>query len=339
MEQIPRSVIDSTTRMLNSVSDECRGRLRDALMRLDYTQDVATIRAQAVALMEGYCGLASDTAAYIAAQLYDGVREMELGEAMGALAESGRDPAATEGAVRAFADKLVDGDVEGFVSACLDRLDYELKVAASQTVLRNARRDPRRPRFARVPAGGETCRFCLMLAGRGFAYRNEAAASHAHANCVVAETEVAGIGLLAGMRREYKGTLVNIRTRGGRNLTVTPNHPILTTRGWVVAGEIKEFDNLICANFMHGNYGRVPDINDVPPTAKEVFESCSLMDSTLFDSVPFAAENLDGEIIGDSNIKIVNPLGFLKRAIEATADEPIEHCGFSVAQSDGSGVF
>lgn len=183
MEQIPRSVIDSTTRMLNSVSDECRGRLRDALMRIDYTQDVATIRAQAVALMEGYCGLASDTAASIAAQFYDGIREMELGEAMGALAESGREPAATEGAVRAFADKLADGDVEGFVAACLDRLDYELKVAASQTVLLNARRDPRKPRFARVPAGGETCRFCLMLSGRGFAYRNEAAASHAHANC------------------------------------------------------------------------------------------------------------------------------------------------------------
>ena len=110
-------------------------------------------------------------------------REYELGEAMGATYDSGRDPKATEGAVRAFAQKLVKGNVDAFVSACLDRADYEIKVAAAQTCLNNAKRDRRKPRFARVPNGTETCDFCLMLASRGFVYHTEAAASHTHASC------------------------------------------------------------------------------------------------------------------------------------------------------------
>ena len=49
-----------------------------------------------------------------------------------------------------------------------------------------AAKDPRKPRFARVPQGGETCRFCLMLASRGAVYLTEhkaGAVSHYHANC------------------------------------------------------------------------------------------------------------------------------------------------------------
>ena len=43
-----------------------------------------------------------------------------------------------------------------------------------------------RVRFARVPAGGETCPFCLMLASRGAVYYTEETAganSHYHAHC------------------------------------------------------------------------------------------------------------------------------------------------------------
>lgn len=337
--RLPRSVIDNYTAGVNCISEQARSALADVLAETDLTGDVAEVRATVSAAMQRICGASVDAAAELSAAVYDGIRAVELHEQLGNFAPDPSEyyePDATDGAVRAFAGDLVDGNYDAFAQKCADRVDYEVKVAAGKAMVSRAKHDGSRPRFARVPSGRETCPFCLMLASRGFVYRTEATASHAHANCVVAETEVAGTGLLAGMRREYKGTLVNIRTRGGRNLTVTPNHPILTARGWVVAGEIKEFDNLICANFVHGNNGSVPDVNNVPPTAKEVFESCNLMDSALFDGVPVAAENLNGEVIGDSNIKVVNPLGFLKRAIEATAGEPIEHCGFSVAQNEGS---
>ena len=334
---IPRSYIENYSNSLNGISESAKAALVTALSKVDYSQPVADVRNAVIAIMQVACGASTDVAARLAAEFYNGLRVRMVGETVDVVSDSMRNPDATDGAIRAFVQLIVDGgDTDAFIKMCADRLDYENRRAANECVAYNAKNDPMRPKWARIPAGEETCDFCIMLASRGFVYHSEETASHAHANCVVADTEVAGIGLLAGMRREYKGTLVNIRTRGGRNLTVTPNHPILTTRGWVVAGEIKELDNLICANFIHGDNGSVPDINDVPPTAKEVFESCGFMDSTLFDSVPVAAENLNGEIIGDSNIKVINPLGFLKRAIETTINEPIEHGGFSVAQSESS---
>jgi hypothetical protein len=183
MPPIPRAYVDGFTRALNGVSAQCRRGLGDALARIDMTQDVATVREQVIAAMRVWCGCATDQAAVLAAEFYDGLREMELGARLGAVASSGREPEATDGAVRAFAQQLVDGRPDELVRLCLDRLDYEVKVAAAQTALDNARRDPVKPRFARVPTGTETCDFCLMLASRGFVYHTEATASHAHAGC------------------------------------------------------------------------------------------------------------------------------------------------------------
>ena len=47
---------------------------------------------------------------------------------------------------------------------------HVVSASARNTTLRNIRRDPRKPRWARVPQGETTCAFCVMLASRGFAY-------------------------------------------------------------------------------------------------------------------------------------------------------------------------
>lgn len=67
----------------------------------------------------------------------------------------------------------------------------------------------RQVRYARVPTGGETCPFCVMLASRGFVYISEQAASHAHPGCdcrvvpgFAGETEVEGYDL-DGLYRQY----------------------------------------------------------------------------------------------------------------------------------------
>ena len=180
---VPREYVERFTRSINRISERVRAELAAALSAIDMEQDVATVRQQVVEVMQMYCGGATDLVAQLAAEFYDGLREEEVGAPLGAVADSGREAAATEGAVRAFADKLVDGKPEQFVELCLERLDYEGKVAASQTVLNNAKRDRARPRFARVPTGAETCDFCLMLASRGFVYHTEQTASHAHSGC------------------------------------------------------------------------------------------------------------------------------------------------------------
>ena len=180
---IPRLWVNNFTIGINAISKKARDSLLEAIMVIDMTQDVAMVREQVVSVMQGVCGTSTQCAAMLAAQFYNGIRRYELGEATDVTFDSGRDPEATEGAVRAFAEKLVEGNDEAFVNACLDRADYEVKFAAAQTCVNNAKRDPVKPRLARVPSGEETCDFCLMLASRGFVYHTEVTASHSHANC------------------------------------------------------------------------------------------------------------------------------------------------------------
>lgn len=180
---IPRLWLSNFTQAINGLSASSRSALEDVLATIDLAGDVADVRSQVVAAMQGVCGASASAAAQLAAAFYNAVRQYELGEVIRPTYDSGRDPAATEGAVRAFADKLVKGNPEAFKQLCIGRVDYEIKVAAAQTCLNNARIDPNRPRFARVPTGDETCDFCLMLASRGFVYHTEVTASHAHEHC------------------------------------------------------------------------------------------------------------------------------------------------------------
>lgn len=180
---IPRLWVNNFTVGINAISDKAREALGALLSEIDMDQDVTTVREQAVQAMQGVCGTSTQGAAMLAAEFYNGIRQYELGETIDATFDSGREPEATESAVRAFAQKLVEEKQNKFVDACLDRADYEVKVAAAQTCVNNAKIDPKKPRFARVPSGEDTCEFCLMLASRGFVYHTEAAASHTHASC------------------------------------------------------------------------------------------------------------------------------------------------------------
>ena len=183
--QIPRSYIENYSNALNVVSDRARAELVEALSQIDYTADIESIREAVIAVMQRSCGASSTLAARIAADFYEGLRAMfGIDDGYLAQVDSMRDPEATSGAVRAFVQDLVDGKpVEQFINKCASRIDYETRKAANECIAANARRDPRKPTWARIPAGAETCQFCIMLASRGFVYHSEATASHAHANC------------------------------------------------------------------------------------------------------------------------------------------------------------
>ena len=184
--QIPRSYIEDYSKALNVVSEQARERLIEALSQIDYTADVADIREAVIAIMQRACGASSTLAARLAAEFYDGLRvRFGIDDGFRAEVDSQREPEATSGAVRAFADKLDNSipNVSAFQQLCVDRIDYETRRAANECIAYNAKNDPKKPRWARIPTGVETCDFCIMLASRGFVYHSEETASHAHAHC------------------------------------------------------------------------------------------------------------------------------------------------------------
>lgn len=63
-------------------------------------------------------------------------------------------------------------------------MDKTVKANGRNTIETNVQRDPVQARFARVPSGAKTCKFCLMLASRGAIYHSEkSAGDHYHGNC------------------------------------------------------------------------------------------------------------------------------------------------------------
>ena len=212
MAQIPRAALDYLTKEINGISADAKAKVLRVLKELDWN-DVPACRDAVVdvvnAVLDNY-GLAAGQAA---ADFFDAAREIAVGEKLGAAATADRDAAATEGAIRAFVDKVNGGDYDAFEHLVLSRIDYEIKRAAGTTMMENAARDPLSPRFARVPSGGETCKFCLMLAGRGFVYHSKKTAGefgHYHDNCdcrIVASWDKDGVEGYDPMsyHREWRG--------------------------------------------------------------------------------------------------------------------------------------
>lgn len=333
---IPRAAVDFLTEEINGISADAQARVLRVLQGIRWTpENVAQCRDLVIQALEAVMPTYTTMAAQASADFYDAARELALGERLGAVSISGYDPRKTEGAVRGFVRFVLDGRVETFNDQVLQRIDYEMKRSAGESMFANGRRDPRRPKFARVPTGDETCDFCLMLASRGFVYSSEATAGavkldHYHAGCVLPDTVLGAIGVKSLLRRKFEGDVIDITTRGGRHLSVTANHPILTVNGWVKAGMLHDGDALLCGFDGYGHDSRIPNVNDRPPSAEQVFEALSLLDAAYPGGVEVSSVDFDGEPVSNSDVEIVDVDRLLKGHIVPVRDEGVRDKSFTL---------
>ena len=199
---IPRAAVDFLTEEINGISADAQARVLRVLQGIRWTpENVAECRELVLQALAAVMPTYTTMAAQASADFYDAARELVVGERMGAQAISDYDPRKTEGAVRGFVRFVLRDDVQTFNDQVLQRIDYEMKRSAGESMFANGRRDPRKPKYARVPTGDETCDFCLMLASRGFVYSSEATAGavkldHYHSGCncrVICQWEDGGV--------------------------------------------------------------------------------------------------------------------------------------------------
>lgn len=194
-----------------------------------------------------------------------------------------------------------DGAALGRLAQIADEL---VKQPGRDTLIQSAARNG--IRYARVPSGKRTCAFCLMLASRGAVYANKGSAGNArkfHGQCVVAGTEVSGPHAVAASAREYEGEVVTLAA-GGKELSVTPNHPILTLRGWVLAQFVNESDHLIASDAVQRVIGSGPDVYDGPARIEDRFGSLAVEGDAARGSMPGSPEQFHGDG-GDSEVHVV----------------------------------
>lgn len=83
----------------------------------------------------------------------------------------------------------------------------------------------------------------------------------------------------------YRGPAVTISTAQGHMVTVSPNHPVLTNRGWVVAQAVREGDYVFSAVSGEGTTvwpGSAPDLDNVIPTVEQEFSAVELVGTSVF---------------------------------------------------------
>lgn len=125
-----------------------------------------------------------------------------------------------------------------------------------------------------------------------------------HSGCFPAGTLVSGPISRGAFLRWFEGQLVELTFASGKFLSATPNHPILTTKGWVAAGELDELSEVLCCVDAHGVTALVPDDYQVPALIEDVVAACGVSDGMSARSVPVAPEDFHGDGIG-SEISVV----------------------------------
>jgi len=202
--EIPREYIDNFSKVINAISDDAKKKLSKALENIK-ADDLETLRSEILAVMDVILSPYTDNAAAVAATFYDGLREwFGISDGFYALSNSMRSAETTATAVTAYTAAVPELNDE-LKRQLYKQVGYEVKRAANECMAYNAKRDPKKPKWARVPkytpveyrpwskelgvthnkqlAETGTCEFCTMLASRGFSYHTAETASHAHDRC------------------------------------------------------------------------------------------------------------------------------------------------------------
>lgn len=125
-----------------------------------------------------------------------------------------------------------------------------------------------------------------------------AAPANQSIQCFPADTAVQFGELHRAFRRWYEGDLVELATAQGKKLSGTPNHPVLTERGWVPLGELQEGDELV-AYRAEPDGARGHDVDAGPAAIGEVFDALDVAGKRVRvrgSGVDFHGDGLDGDV-------------------------------------------
>lgn len=156
-------------------------------------------------------------------------------------------------------------------------------------------------------------------------------------NCFPGDTFVTAENVQAATKRWYEGELVEIETSLGYKLSGTPNHPILTSRGWVALGLLQKGDSIICGTFTKKMALSHPDVNYVPAPLSQVYDtiaSTGIMERVVGVDVDFHGDGMD------TDVNIVRPTSLLGNNVSNTSClEPRDKQLFTSADLDKTLLF
>jgi hypothetical protein len=159
-----------------------------------------------------------------------------------------------------------------------------------------------------------TCLECLANEEAGIikvgeVFPSGVVAPPGHVNCILPGQQVWGLGISAKIISDYDGPAVRITTAKGSNCSVTPNHLMLTQRGWIRASEINHRDYLINT---HPAIKNMPFANPNIKPIETLIDDIFVSGDVVFSKMPSPAIDFRGDEVFCKNVDIVFSTGKLR---------------------------
>lgn len=155
----------------------------------------------------------------------------------------------------------------------------------------------------------DVCPLCKEMDGKTFKLKDMEIGKNAppmHPNCVLPDTEIIAPGIEAITKSDYSGDVIKFVTANGRSVTVTPNHIVPTSRGWIRAKNLVKGDKVFCyRGCIESRTIGTPTDNNRTPTIKNLFASIIEAQGSTTCCVPAASIDLKGDVIPNSKINII----------------------------------
>lgn len=167
-----------------------------------------------------------------------------------------------------------------------------------------------------------TCPTCFAREAEGPYPIARAPRSPAHPHCLTGDAHVsAGSRITAVSERWYEGDVIIIRTAGGKDLTCTPNHPILTDRGFLPASSLHVGGHVVRERVVERGAPRADhDRQEVPVPIEDLTRSLRSARGVASVEVPTTAEHFHGDG-GASEVAVVSSYRFLRHRLDAAFGE------------------
>lgn len=143
----------------------------------------------------------------------------------------------------------------------------------------------------------------------------------AHVNCVLGDTLVIADNVKAATKMNYSGNIVKLKTKSGKVLSVTPNHILLTQRGWVAAKNIQKTDKVVANSDRVKNLSGDDAINGNQTTIADEFVSLEKASGVVAVEVPVTAKDFKGDAFTDEKVKVILPQSFLRNKTDSSSSE------------------
>lgn len=138
----------------------------------------------------------------------------------------------------------------------------------------------------------QSCLACIHLHGTVYP-PGTVIEDHYRGYCELPGNIISGATPTAFISRRYDGDAIVIRTASGKKLSVTPNHPVLSSRGWVAAGLLKIGDDVI--SYSGGERATALINPNKKHVVSRVEDIPSAFNMTRLGTVPISSQNFHGD--------------------------------------------